>query len=842
MFPEDNSRNAYFFKMKQHYLTLLTCLEVLTLCLASGLCRAQAQTPVMLTEQQAHYKLGRALDYLEDPTGALTIADVTSPAHADRFVPSQQEMPNFGYTDAVYWARVRLRNTMPRTTQWRLELGFANMHYVDFYRPSPGQAGFDVIRTGALRPFATRDIPYHRFVFALTLPPDADHTVYLRFRNGASMTFPLTLWTSEAFIRASQTILLLSGLFYGTLLIMLGYNTVLWLTLRDRSYLYYVGFLTSIILGQATYEGFIKQYLCLDAWGGSRFLMPLFTVCISMASLKFMMTVLNTRQRTPRAHAASIGLLAIWILILVLLPFVSYGAIMQPLMIVRLCGGVFVLALSFVIWRQEYRPARYFFWAWLVASLSNMLLSLVRLGVVPSSIVTEHGYQVGVVLMMLLFSLSLADRIQLLREEKETAQLQAMNALQEQDRLVREQNLLLEQQVTARTEQLSRSNAQLIEAKDQADAANQAKSRFLANMSHELRTPLNAILGFAQLLRRSAHLDPGQQEFLDIISRSGDHLLSLINQVLDLSKIEAGRMTLTPTDCHIGRLLDDIEDMFRLKAVDKQVQLICERDPDLPLTLHLDEVKLRQVLINLLSNAVKFTTHGGIILRVSSVKQPTNQVRLRFEVEDTGPGIAPEELEKLFEPFEQTATGRQAQEGTGLGVPLSRKFVQLMDGDIQVQSQVGEGTTFRFEIDAERLAEDRAQVEESPPQRVLALEPGQPVYRLLVVDDTPANRLLLVKLLSPFGFELREATNGHEAIDIWEEWQPHLIWMDIRMPGLNGWETAKRIKATPHGQATVIIAVTASIEDDLPTKTLTAGCEDFLRKPFREQQVFDLLH
>lgn len=389
-----------------------------------------------------------------------------------------------------------------------------------------------------------------------------------------------------------------------------------------------------------------------------------------------------------------------------------------------------------------------------------------------------------------------------------------------------------------------------LRAREAAEASSKAKSEFLANMSHEIRTPMNAIIGFAQLMLRSQRLDHENMENLSIIARSGEHLLTLINQVLDLSKIEAGKMTLNPRPFDLARLLDDVEDMFRLKVEDKQVQLVFEREPDVPHNISTDELKLRQVIINLLNNALKFTTTGGVAVRVATANaQPSegfkpsegSSVRLRFEIEDTGPGIPPDDLGKLFTAFEQTSSGRQAQEGTGLGLPISRKFVQMMGGDMAVCSQVGVGTTFSFEIEAERLTESVAASHTPKARHVIALEPGQPRYRMLIVDDKPLNRLLLVKLLSPFGFELREAEHGQDALRVWEEWEPHLIWMDMRMPVMDGYEATKRIKATTKGQATAVIALTASMLEEERAVTLTAGCDDFLRKPFREQDIFDLI-
>ncbi|MBE9187563.1 PAS domain S-box protein [Microcoleus sp. LEGE 07076] len=384
------------------------------------------------------------------------------------------------------------------------------------------------------------------------------------------------------------------------------------------------------------------------------------------------------------------------------------------------------------------------------------------------------------------------------------------------------------------------------EAKEAAEAANKAKSTFLANMSHELRSPLNAVIGFAQVMIRSKTLSQENQEDVGIILRSGEHLLSLINQVLDLSKIEAGRTTTYETNFDLYRLLDDLEDMFSLKSEEKSLQLIFDRDAEVPHYICTDEVKLRQVLINLLNNAIKFTSEGGVSVQVkggrgklhkNSPDKLPGRYWLHFEVQDTGAGITAEEIPQLFEAFVQTKTGKESQEGTGLGLAISRQFVQLMGGEITVSSELGKGTIFQFEIQVNLV--EAADIEsKKTTRRVVALEPNQPRYRLLIVDDKPLNRQLLVKLLSPLGFELREANNGKEAVDIFMEWEPHLIWMDMRMPVMDGYEATKQIKTTTGGQATAIVALTASVLEEERAVILSAGCDDFMRKPFREEDIF----
>lgn len=432
---------------------------------------------------------------------------------------------------------------------------------------------------------------------------------------------------------------------------------------------------------------------------------------------------------------------------------------------------------------------------------------------------------------------------------------------------IKHQNQRLEQQVAARTEELQKRTLELAQAKNTAEkaqyaaeAANRAKSTFLANMSHELRSPLNAILGFAQVMRRSTTLTGNDRDNLGIIMSSGEHLLSLINQVLDLSKIEAGHIALNPTNFDVYRLLDNVEDMLALKADDKRLQLIIERHPNVPRYIRTDKVKLRQVLLNLLNNAIKFTDEGGVTLRVGirnqgvglKIESPPEQslvpnskplISITFEVEDTGFGIAPDEVDSLFEVFSQTESGRQAQEGTGLGLPISREFVQMMGGDIQVKSWVGQGTIFTFTIQAQPVAAaDVGDAHATSKRRVVALKPNQPRYRILIVDDKWINRHLVIKLLEPLGFDLREAENGQEAIEVWKAFKPHLIWMDMRMPILNGYEATRRIKAADTTHSTKIIALTASSFEEERAVVLAAGCDDFVRKPFREAVIFEMMH
>ncbi|AKT36128.1 ATP-binding protein [Chondromyces crocatus] len=380
-------------------------------------------------------------------------------------------------------------------------------------------------------------------------------------------------------------------------------------------------------------------------------------------------------------------------------------------------------------------------------------------------------------------------------------------------------------------------------ARAQAEAATRAKSTYLANMSHELRTPLNSILGFAQLLERDRALSEQHRENLLVISKAGEHLLGLINDILEMARIEAGRASLNETDFDLHRLLGSVEEMFSVQARKKGLVLEIDRDADLPRYVRSDEGKLRQVLINLLGNALKFTSRGRVVLHThapprSGEPASGGRLRLHFEVSDTGPGIAAQEIDDLFQAFSQSQTGRDLGEGTGLGLAISRQFVMLMGGDIQVQSEPGKGSTFSFDVRVglSDLAAVRATRE---PRAAVSIAPGQPPCRVLVVDDGWQSRHLLIRLLGGLGFEVRGATNGLGALAQFEMWEPHLIFMDMRMPLLDGYEATRRIKGTERGRSTIIVGMSASAFEHNRAQVLSAGCDDFLRKPYRDHEICD---
>jgi len=409
----------------------------------------------------------------------------------------------------------------------------------------------------------------------------------------------------------------------------------------------------------------------------------------------------------------------------------------------------------------------------------------------------------------------------------------------------------LEDMVGQRTAELTQKTTELAEARDQALAANKAKSAFLANMSHELRTPLNGILGYAQILKKDKSLNSRQKEGINIIQRSGEYLLTLISDILDLSKIEAGKIELYPSEFHLAQFLNSIAELFKMRATQKGIVFHYEFPKNLPTGIHADEKRLRQILINLLSNAIKFTKQGEVRLKIDYYHQ-----KLVFHVSDTGMGISEEELECIFLPFRQAGDPNYKAEGTGLGLSITKKLVEMMGGQLQVESTLGQGSSFWIDLDLpvtwdmidEQLIEKPNIIGYQGKNIKGTGDRGQEIgdrdsekYQILVVDDKWENRTVLIEMLTALGFEVIEAVNGKEGFEKACASPPDLMIMDLMMPVMDGFEATRQIRQVPKLSKIPILAASASVFEFHRQESINAGCSDFIAKPIRGDELLDLI-
>lgn len=804
--------------------------------------------PVVLAPEQGSYSLAKHLELLEDPTGNLTITDIVSRQTEARFAPSTADTPGFGFTTSAVWARFTVKNSLPHPVEYFLEVKYPLLDQIDLYTPTD-TGGFTVLEAGDSFPFKSRTIQHRNNIFPVRLAPGEQKTLYLRCETTSSLNLPLTLHSPASLageISLEQTLL---GIYYGILLVMMIYNFFIYLGLKDSTYLYYVLFVFTYMLFQLSVNGMAFQYFWPSRIWWANNCTPLFIFLAYIFATQFTRNILDTARNVPRLDTILRAGLVLSVIGGVLTPFVGYHLSIRLATLMSLTVVALIVA-GFICMIKGYRPARYYFLAWSVSMLGVTVYALKTFGVLPHIFITHWGIQLGSAWEVILLSMGLADRFQLMKQEKEQMQTvyarqleEAHGELEKSFRDLEQFKNSLEALVEERTADLSRVNENLAreagdrqKAEARAEAASKAKSQFLASMSHEIRTPMNAILGMANMAVKMAETAKLQQ-YLAIIRDSGKALLALINDILDFSKIEAGRLDLECANFDLRETVESLADLFGKQAADKGLELLISVRGNAPCAMMGDSLRLRQILINLVNNAIKFTEKGEVAITARCERQDHDEAVLHFSVRDTGSGINHDQIRQLFSEYTQAdSSTSRLYGGTGLGLAISRQLVTLMGGEINAESEPGKGSTFHFTISA--------QLQPPEKQHSLTLPASVSGARVLVATGHPALRETLLEMLSGFGCRAEplslSETDG-SSLPIARLSQAHaLLVLDSSLAGLDlPLFLTERAANQPDGLAIPVIILTPL--DPETTLEGIKGCPGviLLSKPLKQSYLYE---
>ena len=824
---------------KQDFTARLTCLltVIVTLAISSPSLASDSDGTgqIILNKDVPSYILGRNLQFLEDPSRNLTIGQISSLPYSDRFVDYDKDFPSFGFSESAFWFRIEFLNPAPKEKSYILEEIIPYIDSIKVFTPdgqNPGQ--FTLSETGDKLPFQHREIDHHSFLFNIELPAESSIPLFIRVESRAALITPFRLWQNQAFFNHSGNTLFAFGCFYGILVLIIIYTLYLYVRMQDRNYLLFIFFVVSIAMMVATSHGLSYKYL----WPDSTYLAErMQVVCISLVQLSgilFARSFLNTRDNLPWIDRTLVTLLALHSLIIGTVFFIDDVVPLAKTTTMAIQFYAPILFLSgYLCWRRGNRAARFYLFAWTSSIIGSLVTGLTLLNILPYHFIFLNAITIGFLLDSTLLSLALADRLYVLRQERNRARQLAHDNLQ----VAKED---LEQEVIRRTRELAT-------AKREADQANQAKTQFLSHMSHELRTPLNGILGFSELLLDddAPELPPRQKKSAQIIHDSGSHLSGLIDDILDISMIETGRINLKSEVVSFRDCLDKAMVVIDTNARTRNIQLINKTDRNEPFMVFADPLRLRQIIINLISNAVKYSSEGCLV----SVGLKRRGENIIFSVRDNGPGIAARDMATIFEPFTRLKESSGTTDGIGIGLSITRKLVELMQGRILVESVVGKGSTFSVEF-REVAPEARPDntdtcfsADNEEQQRVQAApDDDRPRGLVLYVEDNKANQCYVSHIFKKRpGIELICSESGAEGVNLARQNSPDVILTDISLPDISGFDVLKKIRENRQTSRIPVIAVSANANETDIYREATSGFDAYLSKPLGINELLDIV-